>query len=128
MYDFATRLTTTLALPAGTYPVNPVISGDEVVFVDNSTDPKRAEEDWLGHRGSLRRFDIRTGEMTTLDADPTAFMAQIAGGQVVWFAVPQSQSQESVKTVPLSGGTVRMIGYYDGIPETNGSIVVWYDG
>ena len=54
-------------------------------------------------------------------------MAQIAGGQVVWFAVPQLQSQESVKTVPLTGGKVRMIGYYQGIPETNGSIVVWSD-
>jgi hypothetical protein len=127
MYDFATRLTTTLPLPAGAYPVNPVISGDQVVFVDNSTDPSRANEDWLGRRGSLRRFDIRTGQTSTLDAEPTAFMAQIAGGQVVWLAVPQLQSQEAVKTVPLSGGKVRMIGYYQGIPETNGSIVVWYD-
>lgn len=127
MYDFGTRMTTTLPLPAGAYPVNPVISGDQVVFVDNSTDPNRTSEDWLGRRGSLRRFDIRTGETSTLDADPTAFMAQIASGQVVWFAIPQSQSQESVKTVPLNGGKVRMIGYYQGLPETNGSIVVWYD-
>jgi len=127
MYDFGTRLTTTLPLPAGTYPVNPAISGDQVVFIDNSTDPNRASEDWLGRRGSLRRYDIGTGKTSTLDADPTAFMAQIAGGQVVWFAVPQSQSQESVKTVPLTGGKVRMIGYYQGLPQTNGSIAMWYD-
>lgn len=127
MYDFQTRLTSTLPLPPGTYPVNPVISGNEVVFVDNSTDPGRAGEDGLGRRGSLRRFDIRTGQTTTLDADPSAFMAQIAGGQVVWLAIPQLQSQEAVKTVPLSGGKARLIGYYQGIPETNGSIVVWSD-
>lgn len=33
----------------------------------------------------------------------------------------------SIRTVPLTGGPVRVIGNYSGLPQTNGSIVVWYD-
>lgn len=122
LYDFGSAKESTLDLPPGTFPINPVISQNKVVFIDNSTDPNSASEDWLGRRGSLRLFDIPTGQTTTLDQEPTAFMAQIGGSHVVWFGMPAQ-----VKTVPLGGGKVTVIGNYSGIPQTNGSIVVWYD-
>ena len=122
LHDFATGQTTTLGLPPGAFPVNPVISGNEVIYVDNSTDPNSSQEDWLGRRGSLRRYNIQDGQVVTLDPEPSAFMAQIGGSQVVWYAVPQE-----VKTVPIGGGSITIIGRYSGIPQTNGSVVVWYD-
>jgi hypothetical protein len=126
LHDFGSGSTTTLGLPPGTYPVNPAIAGDKVVFVDNSTDPNSSQEDWLGRRGSLRRYDISTGQTTTLDADPTAYTVQTAGSQVVWLALPGAGAS-SIKTVPVAGGPVKVIGNYSGLPQTNGSIVVWYD-
>jgi hypothetical protein len=126
LHDFGSGLTTTLGLPTGAYPVNPAIAADQVIFVDNSTDPNSSQEDWLGRRGSLRRYDISTGQTTTLDADPSAYAVQTAGSQVVWLAIP-AVGASSIKTVPVTGGPVKVIGNYSGLPQTNGSIVVWYD-
>jgi len=126
LHDFGSGSTTTLGLPRRAYPVNPAIVGDNVIFVDNSTDPNSSQEDWLGRRGSLRRYDISTGQTTTLDADPTAYAVQTAGSQVVWLALPAA-GPSSIKTVPVTGGPVNVIGNYSGLPQTNGAIVVWYD-
>ncbi|TAN34927.1 hypothetical protein EPN29_01010 [bacterium] len=125
LYDFATLRAITVATPAGTFPVNPAISGNEIVFVDNSTDPNSNKEDWLGRKGSLVRYDILTGRTTILDTEPSAYAVQAAGSQVTWFA--QALSGPSIRTMPLGGGHLTVIGNYLGIPQTNGSVVVWYD-
>jgi hypothetical protein len=126
MYDFATGGSSKVGTPAGTFPVNPAISGNEIVYIDNSTDPNSSKEDWLGRKGSLRRYDIPTAVTTTLDADPSAYAVQASDLQVAWFALPPTGGT-SVKTVALAGGRVTVIGNYSGIPQTNGSVVVWYD-
>lgn len=124
IYDFNSGESTRLTLPAGMYPVQPTISGSSVVFVDNSTDPERAHEDFLGRHGSLQRFDLQTGQVATLSGDPTAWMPRAGGGEVVWTVV----SKGVVSGVSLSGGPVRTFGGSNPItPQTNGTVVVWYD-
>jgi hypothetical protein len=127
VYDFATGKSITLGLPADMSPFEPAVSGSAVVFVDNSTDPSRAREDFLGRRGSLRRYDLVTNQVSTLDADPTAFMPAVGNGEVVWTVIA-AKGADTVAAVPLSGGKVSNIGGSHPVtPQTNGSIVIWYD-
>lgn len=125
-YDFGTGQAGTLPLPAGMYPVQPAASSDGVVFVDNSTDPDRAREDFFGRRGTLRQVDLATLRLTTLSADPTAWMPQTAGGVVVWTVVSAS-SPAVVSALRLPGGPVQSLGANPVTPQTNGALVVWYD-
>lgn len=125
-YEFTSGETTTLPIPAGMYPVQPTISGDQVAFVDNSADPHHASETWLGRTGSLERLDLKTGQVRTLSADPTAFQPRTAGGVVVWTVFPGG-NPVAAAAVPMAGGTVKAFGVDPAVPQTNGSIVVWYD-
>jgi hypothetical protein len=126
VYDFANRQATTVSLTADMVPFEPTISGSSVVFVDNATDPDRAHEDFLGRRGSLRKYDLLTKSVTTLSIDPTAFSPHASNGTVVWTATRLGTSV--VASVPLAGGRVAIIGGARPItPQTNGSIIVWYD-
>jgi hypothetical protein len=127
LYDFTTGQSSTLSLPSGMSPFEPAVSGSAVVFVDNSTDPSRTREDFLGRRGSLRRYDLLTNQVSTLDADPTAFMPRVNNGEVVWTDIAAT-SAATVAAIPLSGGKVSNIGGSQPVtPQTNGSIVIWYD-
>jgi len=126
LYDFSTGLSKTLILPADMSPFEPAISGSTIVFVDNSTDPGRSQENFLGRHGSLRRYDLLTGRIDTLDADPTAFRPQIDNGQVVWTAIGSSGNTMLAAT-PVVGGPIVTIASDPVAPQTNGSIVVWYD-
>jgi hypothetical protein len=125
-YDFGSGRATTLPIPAGMFPVQPVVSSGGVIFVDNSTDPERAQEDFFGRRGSLRSLDLASGQVTTLSADPTAWMPQSAAGVVVWTAIsPSAPTVLSVLRLP--SGTPRTLSARPVTPQTNGAIVVWYD-
>lgn len=126
VHDFTSGATATLPLPASMYPVQPTISVDAVIFVDNSTDPARAHEDFFGRRGSLRRFDLATQKLSTLSSDPTAWMPEARGTEVVWTVMP-STGTPTVAGVRLGGGGVTTYGSNPVTPETDGSIVVWYD-
>jgi hypothetical protein len=126
MHDFTTGATTTLPLPSSMYPVQPTTTASSVIFVDNSTDPDRAHEDFFGRRGSLRRFDLTTQKLSTLSSDSTAWMPEARGNEVVWTAMPSGQPP-SVSAIPLGGGTITMLGSNPVAPQTDGSIVVWYD-
>jgi hypothetical protein len=126
IHDFSTGKSTTLALPSDMYPVQPAIAGKSVVFVDNSTDPGRKYEDFSGRHGSLRRLDLTTGSVVTLSSDPTAWVPRVGGNEVVWTVA--SSSTSVVSAVQLAGGTVAILGGSNPItPQTNGSVVVWYD-
>ena len=109
LYDFATGQSSTLSLPSEMSPFEPAVSGSAVVFVDNSTDPSRTREDFLGRRGSLRRYDLLTKQVSTLDADPTAFMPRVNNGEVVSTDIAATGAA-TVAAIPLSGGKVSNIG------------------
>jgi hypothetical protein len=126
LHDFASGSTAAINLPAGTFPVNPAISGDDVFFVDNSADPNSANEDWLGRRGSLRMYNLATSGLSTIDPDPTAYVVGAAGGVAVWLDLTAGGTTV-IKAIDLARGGERVIGNYAGIPETNGAAVVWYD-
>jgi hypothetical protein len=126
LFDFSTEQSTTLPLPTNMSPVEPAISGNSVVFVDNATDPNRAREDFFGRRGSLRKYDLATNKVTTLSSDPTAFAPRISNGTVVWTTT--SLGPDVVASTALQGGPVRIVGGQGPItPQTNGSIIAWYD-
>jgi len=126
MYDLGKGQWTTLPLPATMYPVQPTLSANSVVFVDNSTDPYRAQEDFFSRRGSIRRFDLSTNKITTLSSDPSAWMPQARGDEVIWTAMP-STGPSAVSGVQLEGGPITAFGSDPVAPLTDGSIVVWYD-
>jgi hypothetical protein len=126
MYDFAAGQTTTLPIPAAMYPVQPAISGNSVVFVDNSTDPDRGHEDFLSRRGTLRRFDVTKHDITTLSTDSSAWMPRARGGDVIWTAMP-GQGPSALLEVRLDGGGISTLGSNPVAPLTDGSRVVWYD-
>lgn len=132
-YDFTDGALNTLPLPSSMSPVEPAVSGSSVVFVDNSTDPDRAHEDFFGRRGSLRRFDLTTKRIATLNPDPTAWMPVARGGEVVWTVMapppsPVAPTSGVVAAAPLGGGRTTIVGGFNPVtPQTNGSIVVWYD-
>jgi hypothetical protein len=126
VFDFASNQTTTLPLPPGMAPVQPAISGNAVVFVDNSTDPDRQREDFLGRHGSLRKYDLVSNKISTLSEDPTAFQPRAAAGEVVWTALVAGGNV--VASTSLNGGPVAIIGGSNPItPQTNGASIVWYD-
>jgi len=127
LYDFEAGQSSRLNLPASMSPFEPAIFGSQVVFVDNATDPNRAQEDFLSRRGSLRSLDLTSGRVSTLDQDPTAFSPRVANGDVVWTVV-SSGFKRTVALVPVAGGKITVVGGLDPItPQTNGSIVIWYD-
>jgi hypothetical protein len=126
LHDFQTGESTTLPIPSGMYPVQPTISGNSIVFVDNSTDPNRAHEDFLGRRGSLRRLDLVTQSITTLSAAPSAWMPLARGGEVVWTNM-SSTGPTSVSGVSMNGGSIKNFGSDPVTPVTDGARVVWYD-
>lgn len=129
VFDFSTGQSSTLNLPPAMSPFEPSISGSSVVFVDNSTDPNRASENFFGRRGSLRRYDLATGQVSTLDAEPTAFMPHMDNAEVVWNVVNSSGNSNTVAATPQVGGKViRFTGNgYPVNPETNGAFAIWYD-
>lgn len=126
VHDFASGKTITLSLPVNMYPVQPTVSNGAIVFVDNSTDPNRAHEDFFGQRGSLRSYDLKTGSTTTLSDDPTAWMPRARGGEVTWTIMPTAGA---IQTAAMStqGGAVTALGGSPVTPMTNGSTVFWYD-
>ncbi len=126
VHDFNTGVTAQLPVPQAMFPVEPSVSSSDVVFVDNSTDPARGREDFLGRRGSLVRLDLKSGKVSILSADPSAWMPLLRGGKVVWVKMPAS-TPPVVATVSVSGGGVTTFGSNPVTPQTNGQTVVWYD-
>jgi hypothetical protein len=126
LHDFALGQSRQLPLPTGMAPVEPAVSGKTVVFVDNSTDPNRDHEDFLGRRGSLRKFDILSGQASTISAEPTAWMPRILGEEIVWTSIGGAANPLSVAS--LNGGSPTEVAGSSPIsPQTNGALVVWYD-
>jgi hypothetical protein len=126
MFDFSTRKSVTVPLPAAMIPVEPTLSANSVVFVDNSTDPARANEDFFGRRGTLRKFDVATHKLTTLSADPSAWMPRARGDEVVWTAI-SSDGSARISAVHLEGGESTTFGSNPVAPSTDGAVTVWYD-
>ena len=126
IFDFTTHKSVKVPLPAAMLPVEPTISANSVVFVDNGTDPARAEEDFFGRRGSLREFNLATHKLTTLSADPSAWMPRARGDEVVWTALSSSGSSR-ISAVRMEGGQITSFGSNPVTPSTNGAIAVWYD-
>lgn len=125
LHDLGRGTTSTLQLPTSVSPFEPSISGHYVVFVDNGVDPQREHEDFLGRRGSLIRYDLDSGRVSTISASPTAWMPELRGSEVTW--TDMSGLNSRVEAASVLGGPVSTFGSDPFTPQTNGTTVVWFD-
>jgi hypothetical protein len=122
-----------LSLPSTMYPTRPKISGDHIVFLDNSTDPGRTTEDFYTRTGKLMLYDLSSGRLKELSSTPQAAQPDYHGGMVVWSGASQDPRGASgsfvpdVRLSPLDGKPFRIIGGLGDLPLISDSFAIWYD-
>lgn len=101
----------------------PVVSGDNVIYMSQSTAP--------GSRWVLQRFNIATGSTTVFHADPTYSVEspRVSGDWVVWMQNSDIKAK-NIRTGALKSVTDDGAMEPEAVPDVNGNYVVWssWDG
>lgn len=133
LLDLQTSARRTLALPGGAYPVFPQVDGDNVVFLDNSTDPHHASEGWFARAGKLEWMQLSSGRTTSLDEEPLAEQPHLAATHVVWHKAVADPDHGGVGSVldvrdtELNGAGTRVIGPIGGHVAVTPSHAAWWN-
>jgi hypothetical protein len=130
-YDTSSGARTQLALPSGTYPVRPSAAGGTLLFLDNSRDPARASESWLGRGGEPLLLDIGSGQITHLASSSVVTRAVVTPSRAVWISgSTPGTSVYDIQEVSIPGGAIKMLAETTGVTPiwANDQITVWLGG
>ncbi|MGH7904090.1 MAG: hypothetical protein ACREPA_08185 [Candidatus Dormibacteraceae bacterium] len=126
MYDLGTRRSSTVPLPLGVYPVRPILVGDQLVFLDNSTDPHRAREEFDTGGGQLMRYDLSTGQLIRLDSTNDARNPSANDSLIAW-SDETAGGNNSIKITPIAGHGIKPLAPLAIQAFLSDSYAAWYD-
>ena len=127
-YDTNSGATAQVGLPSGTYPVRPSAVGGMLMFLDNSRDPVRASETWLGRGGEPLLLDMGSGKITHLASGSVVTEPALAPSRAVWINGAAGTSAHDIQEVAIPSGTLRTLTQTKIVAPllANDQITIWF--
>jgi hypothetical protein len=127
-YDLTSKTRSQVGVPSGMYPVRPSISGQSLLFLDNSRDPGRAAESWYSRGGEPVLMNLGTGQISYPAPSSVVFEPVLTAARAVWWA--GGSNSDLVQELTLPAGEPQTLAQDTSVTRLWASdhVTIWLSG